>query len=103
MDAHNVAIDAAVATERERLEAKWKASMPRQPALQNYEQRIKELEAAQESGEEYIRQYASRIKELEAFLRRCGDHMICGSNIADTPLPTEAEWRDILLRSNQKK
>lgn len=35
-------------------------------------------------------------KRLAEFVRRCADHMICGSNIADTPLPTMDEWREVL-------
>jgi hypothetical protein len=36
------------------------------------------------------------IQQLRSFLRRCADHMICGSDIADTPLPTMEEWKEIL-------
>jgi hypothetical protein len=36
-----------------------------------------------------------KVKTLGEFLRRCADHMISGTDIADTPLPTEQEWREI--------
>ena len=36
------------------------------------------------------------VKPYRTFLHRCADHMIGGSNIADTPLPTEEEWKEIL-------
>ena len=42
-----------------------------------------------------------RIKELIAFVGRCADHMISGSNIADTPLPTEDEWKYALRPHEQ--
>lgn len=43
-----------------------------------------------------LRKPQDDTKRLAEFVIRCGDHMIGGSNIADTPLPTEQEWREIL-------
>jgi hypothetical protein len=39
---------------------------------------------------------AAERERYRKFIQRCADHMISGSNIADTPLPTEDEWREIL-------
>jgi len=51
-----------------------------------------------EDAKKDLLQAQAAIAELQAFIKRCGDHMICGSNIADTPIPTEQEWRDILAK-----
>ncbi len=51
---------------------------------------IRELSGAQAE----IQQLGTQLAGARAFIRRCANHMICGSDMADTPLPTDAEWRD---------
>jgi hypothetical protein len=53
-------------------------------AVESYNNLKHQLAAAQ----------AAIVKQGE-FLERVADHMICGSNIADTPTPTEDEWREV--------